>query len=391
MTQARCGPIPRSRWFLPLMAATGVAMSLTAPLEVLFVREFSHDGAYIGIFMLSAAFGVIVVDVFGSRFVPSLDARPALIAGLFLFGVACVGMGVAPGGIVLMTSRVLQGLGGGMVLGAGLQAAVRVRPGEVAQSLGRFNAAFLFGGAVGSPGGLLVAGIVDGRVGYQVALVVTGALALLVAGALAGALPSLAAPPELPPPRIGLPRFGRTPGSRAALVLAMSGDFLRGGVLFTALPLAGAARDYSTITITLAIALMSGVEIIVLSVAYRLIRHVGIVAMLMASFGLGTLCAALLALTPSATTYLVVSGMFGVSLAGATASLPVLVVAQVGNSSAGLAKFRISAGIGILIGSVGSAVLATQIGIAALFALIAIVLLGSAQLAHIVGRRMPAT
>jgi len=278
-----------------------------------------------------------------------------------------------------------------MVLGAGLQAAVRVRPGEVAQSLGRFNGAFLFGGAIGSPGGLLVAGIIDGRVGYQVALVVTGALALLVAGALAGALPSLAAPPELPPPRIGLPRFGRTPGSGAALVLAMSGDFLRGGVLFTALPLAGAARDYSTITITLAIALMSGVEIIVLPVAYRLIRHVGIVAMLMASFGLGTLCATLLALTPSATTYLVVCGMFGVSLAGATASLPVMVVTQVGDSSAGLAKFRISAGIGILIGSVGCAVLATQIGIAALFALIAIVLLGSAQLAYIVGRRMAMT
>jgi predicted MFS family arabinose efflux permease len=373
------------------MAATGVAMSLTAPLEVLFVREFSHDGAYVGIFMLSAAIGVIFVDVFGSRFVPSLDARAALIAGLFLFGVACVGMGLAPGGIVLMTSRVLQGLGGGMVLGAGLQAAVRVRPGEVAQSLGRFNAAFLFGGAVGSPGGLLVAGIIDGRVGYQVALVVTGALALLVAAALAAALPSLAAPPELPPPRIGLPQFGRTPGGGAALVLAMTGDFLRGGVLFTALPLAGAVLAYSTITITAAIALMSGVEIVVLSVAYRVIRHIGVVAVLSASFALGMLCATLLALIPSATTYLVASALFGVTLAGATASLPAMVVAQVGESSAGLAKFRISAGIGMLAGSVGCAMLEAQIGIAALFALIAFVLLGSAHLAHVVGRRMPAT
>ena len=379
------------RWFLPLMAATGVTMSLTAPLEVLFVREFSHSGAYIGIFMLSAAVGVIVVDVFGSRFVPSLDARAALIAGLFLFGVACIGMGLASGGLVLMTSRVLQGLGGGMVLGAGLQAAVRVRSGDVAASVGRFNAAFLFGGAVGSPGGLLVAGIIDGRAGYQVALVVTGVLALLVSGALAVALPSLAAPTGMPPPRIGLPRFGKVPASGAALVLAMSGDFLRGGVLFTALPLAGAARDYSTMTITLAIALMSGVEILVLSVAYRLIRYVGVVAMLIASFGVGMLSAAMLALSPSVTTYLVVSALFGVSLAGATASLPVLVVAQVGESSAGLAKFRISAGIGILIGSVGCAVLATQVGIAALFALIAVVLLGSAQLARFVGRHMAAT
>jgi predicted MFS family arabinose efflux permease len=373
------------------MAASGVTMSLTAPLEVLFVREIWHSSLYVGVFMLSAAMGVIVIDVFGTRFVPGVDAKAALTIGLCLFGAACIGMGLATGGILLMASRVMQGFGGGVVLGAGLQAAVRVRPGEVAQSLGRFNAAFLFGGAVGSPGGLLVAGIIDGRAGYQVAFVVTGTLAVVVAAALAAALPRLAAPPGLPPPRIGLPRFARTPGSGAALALAMSGDFLRGGVLFTALPLAGAALAYSTITITVAIALMSGVEIIVLSVAYRVIRYVGVVAVLIGSFALGMVCAALLALIPSATTYLVASALFGVSLAGATASLPVMVVAQVGESSAGLAKFRISAGIGMLAGSVGCAVLEAQIGIAALFALIAMVLLGSAQLAHVVGRRMPAT
>jgi MFS family permease len=391
MTRARCGPIPQSRWFLPLMAASGVTMSLTAPLEVLFVREFWHSSLYVGVFMLSAALGVIVIDVFGTRFVPGIDARAALTMGLCLFGVACIGMGLASGGVLLMGSRVMQGFGGGVVLGAGLQAAVRVRPGDVAQSLGRFNAAFLFGGAVGSPGGLLVAGIIDGRAGYQVAFVVTGALAVVVAAALAAALPRLAAPPELPPPRIGLPRFVRTPGSGAALALAMSGDFLRGGVLFTALPLAGAALAYSTITITVAIALMSGVEILVLSVAYRVIRYIGVVTVLIGSFALGMLCAALLALIPSTTTYLAASALFGVSLAGATASLPVMVVTQVGESSAGLAKFRISAGIGMLAGSVGCAVLEAQIGIAALFALIAFVLLGSAQLAHVVGRRMPAT
>jgi MFS family permease len=382
-----------SQWFLPLMAASGVTMSLTAPLEVLFVQEFWHSSTFIGIFMLSAGIGVIVVDVFGTRFVPSLDARAGLTVGLSLFGAACIGMGLASGGTLLMASRVLQGFGAGVMLGAGLQAAVRVRPitGDVARSLGRFNAAFLLGGAVGSPGGLFVAGIIDGRAGYQVAFVVTGALALLVAVALAAALPSLAAPPGMARPRIGLPRFNKTPGSGAALVLAMSGDFLRGGVLFTALPLAGAARGYSILTITVAIALMSGVEIVVLAVAYQWIRYVGVVVMLIASLVLGTLCAILLALDPGATTYLVVSALFGISLAGATASLPVLVVAQVGDSSAGLAKFRISAGIGILGGSVGCAVLGTEIGIAELFAVIAVALLGSAGLAHFVGRRMAAT
>jgi MFS family permease len=381
------------RWFLPLMAASGVTMSLTAPLEVLFVREFWHTGLFVGVFMLSSAIGVIVVDVFGTRFVPGLDARITLTVGLVFFGVACIGMGLATGGVLLMTSRVLQGVGGGVVLGAGLQAALRVRPigGDVARSVGRFNAAFLFGGAIGSPGGLLMAGFIDGRVGYRTAFVFTGALALVVAAGLVAALPRLVAPPGIPPPRIGLPRFTKTPGSRAALVLAMSGDFLRGGVLFTALPLAGAARQYSTLTISVAIALMSGVEIVVLLVAYRVIRSDAVVATLTASFALGIGCAALLALMPGATTYLAASALFGVSLAGATVSLPVLVVAQVGDSSAGLAKFRISAGIGLLAGSVGCAVLGTQLGIAALFALIAVVLLASAQLAQIVGRRMAPT
>ncbi len=382
--------MPRSRWFLPLMAASGVTMSLTAPLEVLFIREISRSSLYIAIFMLTSGLGVIVIDVFGTRFVPSLDAKVALTIGLALFGASCIGMGLAPDGILLMSSRAMQGFGGGMLLGAGLQAAVRVRTvtGDPTRALGRFNAAFLFGGAVGSPGGLLVAGLIAGGAGYKIAFVVTGALALLVAVLLVVALPSLAAPPGGPRPRIGLPRFGKTPGGSAALVLAMSGDFLRGGVLFTALPLAGAARDYSTITISLAIALMSGVEIAVLTVSYRIIRRVGVIAVLIASFALGTLCATLLALTHGPAIYLAVSVLFGVSLAGATASLPVLVVAQVGNSSAGLAKFRISAGIGILAGTVGCAVLGTQIGVAALFALVAIVLLGSMQLAHLVGRRM---
>lgn len=376
------------------MVAAGATVSLTAPLEVLYIRELSHSSVYIGMFMLGAAVGVIVVDVFGSRLVPGLDARAALAVGLALFGFACVGMGVAPGGVPLMSARVMQGLGGGMVLGAGLQAAVRLphSSADLARSLGRFNVAFLFGGAVASPGGLLVAGLVDGRIGYQVALVGTGVLALLVAAAIALALPRLAAPPGSAPARIGLPRKDRTAGGAAALVLAMSGEFLRGGVLFTALPLAGAARGHSVVTITAAVAFMSAVEIAALALASRLIRRTGVIGMLVGSFGLGTLCSTALALSPDVQTYLVVSALFGVTLAGATAALPVLVVGRVGESAAGLAKFRISAGIGLLVGSVGCAVVGAQLGAAALFTATAVVLLGCAYLAHLVGRsrRLPA-
>jgi hypothetical protein len=48
-----------------------------------------------GVFMLTSAIGVIVVDVFGTRFVPALDARVCLAAALALFGIACIAMAVA--------------------------------------------------------------------------------------------------------------------------------------------------------------------------------------------------------------------------------------------------------------------------------------------------------
>jgi MFS family permease len=393
----------QSRSFLPLMAVTGLTLSLTAPLEVLFAREVSGSSVYIGVFMLSAAVGVIVVDIFGTRFIPALDARVALIAGSALFGIACIAMALAPGSIPMMAARLLQGFGGGMLLGAGLQAAVRVRrtadraavtdspSTDLVKSLGRFNAAFLFGGAVGAPGGLLIAGLIDGRVGYQVALAATGVLALLVAAALTFALPPLPAPGGVLSLRLSLPRLGGTPGGVGALVLAMSGEFLRGGVLFTALPLAGAAIGLTTLTITAAIALMCAAEVTVLAVVHRIIRYVGVFPLLIASLVLGVASATLIALAPGVATYLVAAALFGISLAGATASLPVIVIGQVGESAAGLARFRVSAGIGQLVGMVGCAVLGTQIGISALFALIAMILLGCARLAYVMARRVAAT
>jgi hypothetical protein len=262
---------------------------------------------------------------------------------------------------------------------------------DLVKSLGRFNAAFLFGGAVGAPGGLLIAGLIDGRVGYQVALAATGVLALLVAAALALALPPLPAPRGVLPLRLGLPSLGGTPGGVGALALAMSGEFLRGGVLFTALPLAGAASGLTTLTITAAIALMCATEVAVLAVAHRIIRCVGVFVLLIGSLVLGVFNATLIALAPGVATYLVAAALFGISLAGATASLPVIVIGQVGESAAGLARFRVSAGIGQLVGMVGCAVLGTQIGISALFALIAVILLGCARLAHAMARRVAAT
>jgi hypothetical protein len=230
---------------------------------------------------------------------------------------------------------------------------------------------------VGSPGGLLVAAAVEGRQGYQLAFSATDSVALLVAATLFVALPALAAPTGWTRPSFGLPRFAKVPGSVPAFALAMVGDFLRAGVLFTALPLADAARGFSTLMIGIAIALMSAVEIVVLTISPRVLARLGLVAVLLSSLGVGCACAALSAVFDSPSVYVGVSLLFGFALAGATIGLPLVVVGLVGESSAGLARFRVSAGIGMLAGSVGCAVLGTAVGAQTLFATIAVVLAGA--------------
>lgn len=375
------------------MAAAGCTMSLTAPLEVLFAEDIDYGPQLMATFMLTSSVGVIVIDVFGTRFVPALDARRTLAAALALFGLACIGMAVAWAVPVMMVARLLQGFGGGMVLGGGLQAAVRVPqnprgPGDLARALGRFNAAFLFGGAVGSPAGLVIAGVVHGVAGYRIAFGITGTLALIIATGVLFALPSLAAPAGSDRPRIGLPRLGKVPGTLSALLLAMIGDFLRGGVLFTALPLTGAARGFPILTIGVAIGLMSFVEIVTLSFAYGLLMRLGLAGLLLSSFGLGLACATVLAADGSPVAYLAVSAVFGCVLAGTTTGLPLVAVGLVGNSSAGLARFRISAGLGMLAGSAGCATLGTAVGVASLFWVVTAVLFGGLALAYDLGRSL---
>ena len=370
------------------MCGAGAAMSLTAPLEVLFARSIGYTPPMVVGFMLFSAAGVIVIDVFGTQLVPLMSARTSVSCGLALFGVACIGMALATTYPVMMAVRLLQGFGGGMMIGGGLQAAVRVASVGSARALARFNAGFLLGGAVGSPCGLIVAALVDGTVGYRGAFLATGVLALVIAGAVLRLLPRLATPVEAGRPRLSLPRLGRAKGTLSGLAIAMVGDFLRGGVLFTALPLAGSVRGFPTMTIGIAIALMSVTEIIVLTLAARLLRRFGLLRILLAALLLGCACGATLALAPSRAAYLGVSAVFGVALAGMTISLPLVTVGLVGESSAGLARFRISAGIGMLVGSVGCAFLGATAGPTPLFWVVTAVLAGGLALIRNLGQHV---
>lgn len=380
--------IPIARGFVPLVAAAGFAMSLTAPLEVLFARRVGYDTTLISLFMLTSAVGVMLVDVLGTRLVPALDARWCLAVGTVVFAFACLAMAVTTWWPLMMAVRVAQGLGSGLLIGSGLQASSRLSPRDTRRAVARYNTAFLLGGALGSPGGLLLAALVHGIVGYRFAFALAGTMAALIAATMWRSLPSLPSPEQVRPV-VGLPRFGPARGTLPALLLAMVGDFLRGGVLFCALPLVGGERGYSTLTIGVAIALMSGVEILGLGVASHLVNRIGIASVLLGSLAVGIGCAATLALDQRVGTYVVVAAVFGGALAGKTIGLPLMVVARVGDSGAGLARFRISAGIGMTVGATGCAAVGTAYGGAALFWGVAAVLAGGMSLVVRLARREP--
>jgi hypothetical protein len=80
--------------------------------------------------------------------------------------------------------------------------------------------------------------------------------------------------------------------------------------------------------------------------------------------------------------------LFGIVVAGATVGPPLVIVALTDEPGAGLAKFRISSGVGMLVGSTGTGVAANAIGTSAVFVGIGGVLLGGTFVAYSVGRRL---
>lgn len=373
--------------FLPLMGAVGFAMSMTAPIELIYAERFGIGAIGLGLFILTTSIGMVVIDVFGTRAVPRLEARAGMIGGIALFGVSVVVLGVAPSLPVLLLGRVLQGFGAGLLFGAALQAAVRVhQPRD--RAIARFSAAFLLGGALGAPAGGIVAGAMAGDTGYRLAFIVCAALCLFTAAALRRSLPALGTDPRLPI-EFGLPRLAGHPGLGLALVLATVGDFVRGGVVYSALPLAGDARHLSTALIGLIIGLLSAIEIALLAVSGRFAHRLGPINCIIASLLLGVVAAFLLASPTGLAGYVVGAVLFGFVVAGTTFGAPVMMMAFADDESAGLARFRISSGIGMTVGSTGMGVTTAAIGSTEVFALLAAILLAGVGLARHVGRAMP--
>jgi predicted MFS family arabinose efflux permease len=377
---------PPRHAFALLMIGAGFALAMTAPLELIYARRLGAGVAALAVYIAAPGLGMLFVDVLGSHYVPRLDARVMVAMGIACFGVSAIGLGLAPSYLPLLPARALQGFGGGLLMGAALQATTRLNPVHD-EALVTFNSAFLFGGALGSPAGGFAAGTVAGLAGYRMTFGLCAVLALAVAVGVLFWLPPLPPEPGTARPRIGLPALSGPPGVGPALLLGTLGDFLRGGVVYTALPLTGQLRHMSTGTIGLAVGLLLAVDILTVRLANPVLQRTGPLPGLIVALTAGIGLAATLALTHGPLTYVLASAGFGVVVAAATIVPPlVLVTFHKEDAAAGLASFRVTSGVGMLAGSTGSGAAVVGLGPTTVFLVIGGVLVGAVALARRVDR-----
>ncbi len=120
-----------------------------------------------------------------------LPARPALVAGLALFGLASIGCGASGTLSTLIPLRCLQGAAGALVLAASLPLfAASARPGD--SPLRSWSAAAAIGAAVGPAAGGVLTQLFDWRSIFiaQAPVAAFAAVAVLVAGARRGSTPT---------------------------------------------------------------------------------------------------------------------------------------------------------------------------------------------------------
>jgi predicted MFS family arabinose efflux permease len=377
------------RSFQPLMIAVGFAMGMTAPIELLFAKRLGVGPVGIGLFLICSAIAVLTVDVFGTRVIPRLDPRTALMAGTSIFGVSEILLSVANSLPLLIVGRVAQGFGGAVLGGATLQAAVRVQGMNRERALGSLQSSLLLGSAVGAPTGGYISTLLPGLAGFRLAFGACAMLSVVIAVTVRMRLPSIPTSEQV---KFGRPRFGGAPAIAPALALGVLGHFLRSGVESTAIPLVGDARGFSTATIGMAIGVLAAVQIVTLRIAGRLFERLPPTRCMGSALTLGIGAAAILAFVPGKPAFLFVALLFGMVNAVAMLAPPLVIMALSRDASTGLASYRIACGVGSVIGATSVNAALAAAGVAAALSGVGAVLVGGVALTYAVGRRVtPAT
>lgn len=338
------------RTFHALVVVAGIGFGLTAPFTALLVVGLGARPEWAAYVVASMGLSLLLVDFFGTRYVPRLDSRIALTVSMLVFGIGSLLSAVTTDWVVVGLARVLQGFGGALFMGGGVQAAVRLaRAHQRGGAIGSFNAAWFAGIATGPLGGGLVVALRPGVDGLRLLFGVCAAVNLL------GGLAAWVFAPRLRSaarPRLGLPRGLGVRGGRAwtSLVLSGIGQALRSGLAMTIIPLLGEELGMAWVPLGVALFALAVTDVAVMHYGARFTDRRGRFVPLALALAWGLL--ATVALTA-------VAGPVGFGLGalaagvvvGATWVIPAAMTVDLApDPEAGLAAYRIASDVGMLAG-----------------------------------------
>jgi len=337
------------------VALIGFVTAMTAPVELLYAIHHGIGAVLVTVFAVSASLGLTVVDALSTRLIPRIDARHAVVLGTGLFAVSEFGYASSGSAAPLIGSRLVQGAAFAVIAGGAMQLSVRLDvPSH--RAVGSIQGMQLLGGVVGAPVGGFVATLEPGLAGERIAFLVCGA-----SGVMVTVLVSLVLPPVPPAgttsPQLSFPNLQIPAGVRSVLALGLVGNYLHGGVETTAFPLVAAAQHLSSSDVGIALALLSVVEIEVMSSSGSIFQRWNAARVMAVSLVLGVVAVVVLATTTSLVQLLCAAGLFGAVDGIALVAPPVLMVAMNPDAGHAVATYRLVCGMGSMLGS--SAVNAT--------------------------------
>jgi MFS transporter, DHA1 family, multidrug resistance protein len=355
--------------FHAVVAIAGIAFGFTAPLTAILATALAADGLLAGIAVSSATMSVLVVDVFGTRWTPRLEARGAITVALLVFGAGSLATTLATGYPMMVAARVGQGIGIALFLGVGPQLAVRLvdpRTGlrrATGRALGSFNAAWFAGIALGPLLGGAVSGLAAGLPGLRLAFGVCGVLSWLIAALVWLTFPRTVSGRA---PRFGLPAIGRLGGRRGYAVLLAGGlgQSVRSGIAMTVLPLfGGVVLGLPRLWLGIALSCLAVTDVLAMSLAPRLSDVYGRLPVLLPAcvWGAAATIAVLVASAPL--WFAPLCAALGVAVGTAWVVPAAMAVDVVDDPETALAGFRISADLGLIAGGVTSGAVISALGI----------------------------
>lgn len=369
-----------------VVAATGLAFGMTYPFVVVLARDLGASPAVAGLVAGANVVPMLIVDGLGTRATPRLDPRAVLVSSLLVFGSGSAIAAAAPNVGLLLCSRLFEGAGIALFMGAGIHLVTRgVGTDLRGRTIGTFNACWFFGAALGPLIGGAIAQVGDHLDGLRLLFAACAAVSVACAVLARCALPRYG---RSGPARLTLAPLGSLRGDSRLLrsiALGGHGEAVRDGFMMVLLPVVGAAAGLSGLGVGVVLTLMALADVASMHVSGHLADRFGRARPLAISLAAAG-CFALAGMGVSGFVgFCILALGLGSMLGAAWVVPPTMVLDLAADAEAAVTGYRLSSDVGLFIGVSGCGALIQIVGSSGAFVGIAVALFAGAVLTASVG------